>query len=93
VRVRVAPRAELTVTDIPGQLAGSVEPVVPEATVEIQHKDETSGAWTTVTATTVDTSGNFTVTLQPEPGLYRARVAPAHGLVAGTTPALRLASP
>ena len=47
-------------------------------------------AWTTVATAAVDGAGTFEATLQLQPGSYRARFAPGHGLVAGTTPVLQV---
>jgi hypothetical protein len=37
-------------------------------------------------------NGTFVATLRLVDGVYRARVTPGHGLVAGTTPVLQVSS-
>ena len=75
------------VTD-PGHLEGFTKPLFPGASVTIQRLD--GKAWTTVTTVQVDGAGTFEAALQLQPGSYRARFAPGHGLVAGTTPVLEV---
>jgi stage II sporulation protein D len=89
VRVGVTPRIRFSEEQTVGQLRGSVEPVLPGAPVELQRQDTTTGAWSTIGSTTVDTVGNFALSAF-EPGTYRARIGASGGFVAGTSPVLQL---
>ena len=90
VRVSVTPRVRFSAVKTPGELRGSVRPVLAGAPVEIQRQDEVTGAWTTIASTVVDANGVFAAAVELTPGVYRARVAGARGYAAGTTPPLRV---
>jgi stage II sporulation protein D len=89
VRVSVSPRVRFYSGQTPGLLRGLVRPVLAGAAVQIQQQDA-AGAWTTIATTAVDENGDFSSTLQPGTGVYRARVAAGRGFAAGTTPPLRV---
>ena len=90
-RVAVAPLVRLYTPRTQTELRGYVRPVSSAgAPVLVQRQEES--AWTTVARTTVDASGTFDATLQLTPGTYRARVAPGHGLVPGTSPVLQVSA-
>jgi stage II sporulation protein D len=83
VRVNVTPLVTLD-----GSLAGTVQPVVPGESVDVQRED--AGVWASVGTATVASDGSFTAPAPPEPGTYRAVVVAAGGLAAGTSPVLRV---
>jgi hypothetical protein len=90
VRVTVAPRVRFYTDKTPGHLRGLVRPVLSGAVVQIQSQDPSGTTWTTLMTTTVDVNGDFDAAVELTTGVYRARVAPAKGFAAGTTPPLRV---
>jgi stage II sporulation protein D len=79
LKVPVAP----AVTARPGgalTVSGSVKPLDPGTTVELQLESERG--WQTTARTTTGPDGSYTLAL-PEPGRYRARVAPVQGFAEG----------
>jgi hypothetical protein len=86
--VPVAPLVRFRAVTDPSHLDGYEKPALPGAKVQIQRL--AGKAWTTVTTAVVDGAGAFEATLQLKPGSYRARFAPGHGLVPGTTPVLEV---
>jgi stage II sporulation protein D len=87
-RVSVAPLVRFRPVTDPGHLQGFTKPVFPGASVKVQRL--AGKIWTTVTTAQIDGAGTFEATLDLQPGSYRARLAPGHGLVAGTTPVLEV---
>ena len=87
VRVPVAPSLRLLPVAGRAALRGRMQPALSGARVEIQRLGAT---WATVATTTVDPQGGFEATLRLTPGTYRALAAPGRGLVAGTSPVLRI---
>jgi stage II sporulation protein D len=83
VRVNVTP-----VVTLDSALAGTVQPAVADATVDVQRQD--GGVWTSVGTTTVQADGSFPSPSAPAPGTYRAVVAAGGGLAAGISPVLRV---
>ncbi len=84
LHVGVAPL--VTIEALPGNagVSGTVQPLLPGATVGLQQQVGT--AWTTVTTATVDDSGNFQAIYPLQVGIvYRARVAPGQGFAVGVT--------
>jgi hypothetical protein len=67
-------------TDGAQAVAGAVKPLDPGTTVELQLDSERG--WFTTAKTTTGPDGSYTLAL-PEPGRYRARVAPAQGFAEG----------
>ena len=61
-------------------LSGTVKPLAAGTTVELQQLLD--GSWSTVLEATSDEAGRF-VAVVPEPGVYRARTAPAQGFAEG----------
>jgi stage II sporulation protein D len=90
VSVSVAPRIRLTPATVATSLRGLVRPVIPGARVDIQRLDGSS--WRAAATASVDAAGAFEARLALTPGMYRARVAPGRGLVAGYSPALQVVS-
>jgi len=88
LKVTVAPVVTLATAEDATALTGTTKPAVAESTVEIQRQDGI--VWTTAATAAADASGSFSVALPLAPGTYRARFAPGHGLVAGTSPPLVL---
>ena len=86
VRIRVAPAIQLT-TFSTTQIAGSEQPVLAAAPVQVQVQNP-DGTWTTIASGTVASDGTFAlpVTLTSG-GTYRVSIGPATGYSAGTTPA------
>jgi stage II sporulation protein D len=89
-RVAVAPLVRLTPPRTQQQLRGVVRPAIAGATVTIQRMQ--AAGWANVTHAAVDTNGVFAAQLQLTAGTYRARMAPGHGLVAGTSPVLQVST-
>ena len=87
VRVAVAPALRLLTIAGRAGLRGTIAPAVAGARVEIQRL---GARWETVATTTVDPQGGFEARLRLTPGTYRAVAAPGRGLVAGTSPVLRI---
>jgi stage II sporulation protein D len=85
-KVSVAPL--VSVEQSTAGLAGTVAPAVAGATVELQQQSAT--AWTTIASTTTDSAGGWSLPGTLEPGVYRLRCAPGHGLVAGVSPTLQV---
>ena len=63
-----------------GSVRGTVKPLDPGATAELQQ--ETERGWFTVAQTTTGAAGEYALA-PTEPGLYRVRVAPAQGFAEG----------
>jgi stage II sporulation protein D len=83
-RVSVAPRVTAAVTAAGAQ--GTIKPVVAGAAVQLQ--EQAGAAWASVTSTVTDAAGGWSFTGPLQPGTYRIRSAPGHGLVPGVSPAL-----
>ena len=85
VRVRVAPVVTMT-QQTASLVAGTVQPVLPGATVAIQQQSPPGGspAWTTLATGTLDGNGAFAVPVTLAPGTYRALVTPGRGFAPGT---------
>jgi SpoIID/LytB domain protein len=84
VRIRVAPA--VTVTSFTATtVAGTVQPVLTGAPIEIQQQNPDL-TWTAVATGTVNADGTFSVPVQlTSGGTYRVSVAPAAGFAPGTT--------
>ena len=91
IRVPVAPLVRFYPVEGPGVLRGRVRPVMPAASIEIQRL--AANTWATVARAVVDSGGDFEARVTLRSGTYRALVPPARGLVAGTTPPLRVVAP
>jgi stage II sporulation protein D len=78
LKVPVAPLVRLGAAA--RSLSGTVKPLASGTTVELQQM--LGGDWSTVTQATSDGEGRFAAAV-PEPGVYRARVAPAQGFAEG----------
>ncbi len=78
LKVPVAPLVRLGVAA--GSLSGTVKPLAAGTTVELQQLLD--GGWSTVVEASSDEAGRFTAVV-PEPGVYRARTAPAQGFAEG----------
>jgi SpoIID/LytB domain protein len=90
VHVVVTARVRFLPATAPNELRGTVRPVVAGAPVQIQRQATSGATWSTVARGAVDASGAFTIALTLTPGVYRARVAPGHGVGVGITPPLRV---
>ena len=86
VRVSVAPLVQLAAGTDGVSVSGTVRPLLPGANVQVQRLD--SGAWTTVTQTTVGSDGSYAATLALSPGSYRTRVTAGHGFAIGLSDTL-----
>jgi stage II sporulation protein D len=71
----------------PRTVSGTVKPLAPGTTVELQLDSE-RGWWTMATSTT-GPAGEFALAAA-EPGLYRVRVAPTAGFAQGLSTAIEL---
>lgn len=90
VTVRVAPLVKLVAATDQTSLRGSVKPALEGAPVEVQRQIGTT--WKTVARAGLNADGTFQALLTLSPGMYRARVAPGHGFVAGSSAPLRIVS-
>jgi SpoIID/LytB domain protein len=88
VRVAVAPLVRISTALGGGGLVGLVRPAVAGTFVQVQRLEGT--AWKPVAGARVDDSGRWTATVPLRPGSYRARVAAAAGLAAGTSAVLEV---
>jgi stage II sporulation protein D len=86
VRVRVAPAVSLSAAPTPGVIAGSEQPAVPGAAVEVQTQSPDL-KWVTVASGAAAADGTFAVAVQiPGGTTYRVLVTPGHGYSPGSTP-------
>jgi len=85
-KIAVAPRVDAQPA-IAG-VQGTERPAVAGAPVQLQQ--QAGATWTTLSSTTTDATGAFAFTGTLQPGTYRVRCAPGHGLVAGVSAALRV---
>jgi hypothetical protein len=85
-KIAVAPRVEAAI-DATG-LAGTAKPPVAGAAVQLQRQDGT--AWSTVASAVTDAAGSWTFTMQLQPGSYRVRCAPGHGLAPGLSAPIKV---
>ena len=85
VRIRVAP--SVTVTSFTAtEVAGSIQPVLPAAPVQVQQQSPDL-TWSTVATATVAADGTFSVPVQLVSGAtYRVSVAATGGYASGATP-------
>jgi stage II sporulation protein D len=83
-RISVAPRVDAQAT--PAGAQGTIKPVAAGAAVQLQQ--QAGAGWTTVTATVTDAAGAWSFTRPLQPGTYRIRCAPGHGLAPGVSAAL-----
>jgi stage II sporulation protein D len=84
LHVGVAPL--VTTEALPGNagVGGTVQPLLPGATVGLQQQDGTT--WTTVATATIDDSGDFQAIFPLQTGvLYRVRLAPGQGFAVALT--------
>ncbi len=88
VRVRVAPKVTLRKGDGGSALAGDVSPGQTGTPVTIQRK--TGEAWETLTTAVTRADGKYRAKVDLRPGVYRALVPAAGGLVAGTSSVIKL---
>ncbi len=65
---------------------GTVSPAVAGATVQLQQQMGTS--WAPVSSTVTDSTGAWSFAGPLQPGSYRIRCAPGHGLVPGVSATL-----
>jgi stage II sporulation protein D len=89
VRVSVAPLVQLAPGADGVSVSGTVRPLLPGVSVQIQRL-EAGGSWTTVAQTTLGSDGSYSATLNLTPGSYRARVTAGHGFAIGTSDTLVL---
>ncbi len=85
LRVPVAPR--VTARSASLDVSGTVTPLDPGTTVELQQNSERG--WFTTVQTSTGAEGDFTLPA-PEPGTYRVRVAPAQGFAEGLSRQIEL---
>jgi stage II sporulation protein D len=86
-RVAVAPRVTAAVT--PSGATGAVRPVLAGAAVQLQQRTPTGG-WRTVASGVTTSAGAYSFARSLQPGSYRVRCAPGHGLVPGVSPTAAL---
>jgi len=78
LKVPVAPLVRLGAAA--RNLSGTVKPLAAGTTVELQQLSD--GGWSTLLEAISDEEGRFAAVV-PEPGVYRARTAPAQGFAEG----------
>jgi hypothetical protein len=88
VRVAVAPLVTLGKTGPPTVLKGAIRPKSPGTRVRIERLGQSG--WEAVGTAVVGNGGHFVARLDPPPGIYRARVAAAGGLVEGVSSRLTI---
>jgi stage II sporulation protein D len=81
-KVSVAARVAATLTA--SGVQGTLRPVATGAAVELQQ--QAGGTWTTLSSTVTDPTGAWTFGGALQPGTYRVRCAPGHGIAAGVSP-------
>jgi hypothetical protein len=85
VRIKVAPAVTLS-SFSSTQVTGSVQPLLPDAPVEVQQQNPDLTTWTTVAVATIAADGTFSLPVQLTAGAtYRVSVVPASGFAPGTT--------
>ena len=77
-RVGVVPAISLQPATASG-LTGSIRPALV-GSVELQRKDPSTSAWTTLVTNPTDATGAFSLPGPLAAGTYRVRAAPGHGL-------------
>jgi len=87
VRVNVKPLVKLLPPQA-GIVRGTTTPAIPGGFVEIQRLS--GSAWSSVAGASVAADGSFQTQLELEPGNYRARYEPGHGLVVGISAVLKV---
>ena len=85
-KIAVAPKVDAQAAI--GGVQGTERPAVAGAPVQLQQQAGTS--WNTLSSTTTDAGGGFTFSGTLQPGTYRVRCAPGHGLAAGVSLAFRV---
>jgi stage II sporulation protein D len=85
-KIAVAPKVDAQPAT--GGVVGAERPAIAGAPVQLQQQNGT--VWTTISSTTADATGAFTLTGPLQPGAYRVRCAPGHGLVPGVSLPLRV---
>ena len=85
LKVPVAPR--VTARAAAQAISGTVVPLDPGTTVELQLDDD--GSWSTTAQATTGAEGEYVLTAT-EPGSYRVRVAPAQGFAEGVSGRIEL---
>jgi stage II sporulation protein D len=83
-RISVAPRVSAQLTAAGAQ--GTIKPALANAPVQLQQ--QAGAGWSTVTSTVTDATGAWMLTGPLQPGTYRIRSTPGHGLVPGVSAAL-----
>jgi stage II sporulation protein D len=91
VRVPVAPLVRFYAPRTPDQLSGYVRPLSLAGGHVVIQRQQGSG-WTTAGQATVAANGGFLAKLQLTDGVYRARLGPGRGYVAGVTPLLQVSN-
>jgi stage II sporulation protein D len=86
LKVPVAPRVAARVET--GAVSGSVVPLAPATTVELQQESERG--WSTLARTSTGAAGEFAFPAEVEPGTYRVRVPPTAGFAEGLSTAFVL---
>jgi stage II sporulation protein D len=85
-KVAVAPKVDALLS--PAGVQGTERPAVVGAAAQLQQQNGT--AWTTVSSTTTDATGAYAFAGALQPGTYRVRCAPGHGLAPGLSSTLRV---
>jgi stage II sporulation protein D len=92
VRVAVRPQLRFTANQPPGGLRGTMRPVRPGRTIQVQRRTS-AGTWRTVDTAVVNGDGVWRAVFNVTPGVYRAYAgSPGGGLVPGASPTLTVVS-
>jgi len=83
-QAKVSVAARVVATAAPGSVQGTLRPVAAAAPVQLQER-QADGSWATLSSTTTDATGGWTFAGALQPGTYRVRCAPGHGIVAGSS--------
>jgi len=81
-QAKVSVAARVAAVAAAGSVQGTMRPAAASAAVELQEQ-QADGTWATLSSTTTDATGAWTFAGSLQPGTYRVRCAPGHGIVAG----------
>ena len=83
-QAKISVAARVVATAAPGSVQGTMRPASASAPVQLQEQ-QADGSWATLSSTTTDATGGWTFAGALQPGTYRVRCAPGHGIVAGSS--------
>ena len=83
-QAKISVAVRVVATAAPGSVQGTMRPASAAAPVQLQEQ-QADGSWATLSSTTTDATGGWTFAGALQPGTYRVRCAPGHGIVAGSS--------